>query len=66
MLKIENWGNGLLIGRDQSRFTKYCPEMYIGYQVLRRATQKVHQLETPQEILSHNVGNAGYCQEKLR
>ena len=34
MLKIENWGNGLLIRRDYSRFTKYCLEMPTGYQAL--------------------------------
>ena len=36
VLKIENWGNCLLAGRDHSRFTKYCSEMPIGYQALKR------------------------------
>ena len=28
--------------------------------------KKVHQWKVPQEIFSHDVGNVGYCQEKLR
>ena len=27
ILKTRNWGNGLLVGRDHSRFTKYSLEM---------------------------------------
>ena len=40
MLKIENWGNGLLIGRDHSKFTKYCPKMPTGYQPFKRSHTK--------------------------
>ena len=37
MLKTGNWGNGLLIGRDDSRFTKYYPEMPTGYQAFKKS-----------------------------
>ena len=40
MLKTKNWGNGLLTGRDHSRFTKYCPEITIGYQALKESHTK--------------------------
>ena len=40
MLKTENWGNGFLIRRDHSRFTKYCLKMPSGYQVLKRSHTK--------------------------
>ena len=40
MLKIENWGNGLLFGRDHSRFTKYFLEIPIGYQALKGSHTK--------------------------
>ena len=40
VLKTENWGNGPLIGRDHSRFTKYCLEMDIGYQALKGSHTK--------------------------
>ena len=40
MLKIGNWGNGLLIGRDHSKFTKYCPEIPTGYQALKGSHTK--------------------------
>ena len=39
-LKTENWRNGLLVGKDHSRFTKYCPEMPIGYQALKESHTK--------------------------
>ena len=35
VLKTKNWGNSFLVGRDHSRFTKYCPEMPTGYQSLK-------------------------------
>ena len=34
ILKTENLENGLVTGRDQLRFIKYCLEMPIGYQAL--------------------------------
>ena len=40
MLKIENWGNGLLTGRDHSRFIKYCPKMPTSYQALNKGHTK--------------------------
>ena len=40
VLKTENWGNGLLFGRDPSRFTKYYLEMPIGYQALKGSHTK--------------------------
>ena len=40
VLKTENWGNGLLTGREHSRFTKYCPEMPISYQALKGSHTK--------------------------
>ena len=41
VLKTENWGNGLLTGRDHSRFTTYCPKMPTGYQSLKGDHTKV-------------------------
>ena len=35
VLNTKNWENGLLTGRDYSRFTKYCLEMPIGYQAFK-------------------------------
>ena len=40
MLKTENWGNDLLARRDNSRFTKYYPEMLTGYQALKGSHTK--------------------------
>ena len=40
VLKTENWGNGLLIGRDHSRFTKYCPKMLIDSQASKGSHTK--------------------------
>ena len=46
MLKTENWENGLLNGRDNSRFTKDCPEMPTGYQALKESHIKGSSMET--------------------
>ena len=40
MLKIENWRNGILVGRGHSRFTKNCLEIPIGYQPLKGSHTK--------------------------
>ena len=40
VLKTVNWGNGLLTGRDHSRFTMYCLEMPTGYEVLKGSHTK--------------------------
>ena len=38
--KTESWGNGLLTGRDHSRFTKDCSKMPTGYQSLKECHTK--------------------------
>ena len=40
LLKMENWGNGLLTGRDLSRFTKYYSEMPTSYRALKGSHTK--------------------------
>ena len=40
VLKMENWGNGLLVWIDNSRFTKYCLEMPTSYQALKGSHTK--------------------------
>ena len=40
VLKIENWGNGLLIGMDHSKFTKYCPGNAYWLSSLERESHK--------------------------
>ena len=58
MLKTENWGNGLLIRRDYSRFTKYCPEMPIGYQALKENHAKASSMGSP---LRNTFPQCGKC-----
>ena len=40
MLKIENWGNCLLVRKDHSKFTKYCSKMPIGLSSLELEPHK--------------------------
>ena len=40
VLKTNSWGNGLLVGKEYSRFTKYCSEMPTGYQALKGSHTK--------------------------
>ena len=40
VLKTENWGNGLLVGMDHLRFTKYCLNMPTDYQALKGSHTK--------------------------
>ena len=40
VLNMENWGSDLLIGRDHSRFTKYCSKILTGYQALKESHTK--------------------------
>ena len=40
MINTNNWENGLLTGKDHSRFPKYCSKMPTSYQALKGSHTK--------------------------
>ena len=58
MLKTDNWGNGLLTGRDHLRFTKYCPKIPTGHQDLKGSHTKGSLMGS---ISRNNFTQCGKC-----
>ena len=66
MLKIENWGNSLLIGRDHSWFTKYCLKMPIGYQALKESHTKGSSMESTSRNTFPQCGKCWILPRKIK
>ena len=66
VLKTEKWGNGLLTGRDYSKFTKYCPEMPISYQTLKESHTKGSSMERTLRNIFPQCGKCWIMPRKIK